>query len=679
VSRDPDSVGYKRPPKDHQFPPGQSGNPKGRPRGRKNFANVVKDALNKPVRVRVGGKVHRMPTAKAILHAVANAAASGDAAAAMALVDIMDMTGRTNEITDEAHNKHGLRLPLSFSMEEHDYLVAEPRERERLWDDFAASQDEAATASHPISSNIQAGDRHLRQDRFDEALAAYQAVLSFCKEELTLDRGNRYAEDGFRRGVARIGLVSDKLLHSCQFKRAVEVADLAIQEGGSEFWVAPRVEAWMMDGTNTVWLRAIRAHACMMLGQTEIARNFYFSFKTTKNFIATSWETSILRDFVRLRKEGIYSPLMDEIERALADEGWNLTGLNSKIKPTGMKAEDALHVQMHPDDLKSGDLLREDRKPHEAMEVYLANLKKWAKNVALHPERQDWQEHVAEATDRIILTAGILFKHARFPTALEYADKAVAIAPHLLTFQVFRACALMFIGNRDDEARTLFLKFRGGQIADNSWDDAVLERIADLREAGCKHVLMGEIERLFREIPPPESLTVEATHEPSVPNAKAVADRLLVDADDIPSGDRLFASGRFEDALLVYTRRLKHCTEMIAAGRVNTQILEDNGVLPRKFSEVAFAFILRGEPAEALATTVQWPLTGQSELHPVLAVRQAHALAFLGRDEEAQNIYRRCRGQLVERGLTVEQLIATDCARLEAAGQELPPAIRDQL
>ena len=41
---------------------------------------------------------------------------------------------------------------------------------------------------------------------------------------------------------------------------------------------------------------------------------------------------------------------------------------------------------MHPDDLKSGDLLREDRKPHEAMEVYLTNLKKRSKNVALHPD-----------------------------------------------------------------------------------------------------------------------------------------------------------------------------------------------------------------------------------------------------------------------------------------------------
>ena len=58
--------------------------------------------------------------------------------------------------------------------------------------------------------------------------------------------------------------------------------------------------------------------------------------------------------------------------------------------------------------------------------------------------------------------------------------------------------------------------------------------------------------------------------------------------------------------MIVYHRRLKHCVAMIAADRSNTQVLDDNGALPRKFSEVAFAFVLRGEPAKGLVATGQW-------------------------------------------------------------------------
>jgi hypothetical protein len=236
----------------------------------------------------------------------------------------------------------------------------------------------------------------------------------------------------------------------------------------------------------------------------------------------------------------------------------------------------------------------------------------------------------------------------------------------------------MFIGKRDEEARTLFLTFRGGRIADKSWDDVMIERIAELRDAGCKHVLIEEVERLFRATSPPTSVDIGATLVPLRFAAKDAADETLINASDMQSGDRLFEAGWLEDALHVYNRRLKHCGAMIAAGRVNNQILEDNGALPRKFSEIAFEFLLRGEPAKAIATTGRWMFAVPSELHPVLAVRRAHALAFLGRDEEAREIYRSYRGRLVERGLTVERLMANDFAQLEAAGQTLPPALRDE-
>ena len=48
-------VGYKKPPLHTRFQKGQSGNPRGRPRGSKNLSTLLADALNEPVVVTEDG------------------------------------------------------------------------------------------------------------------------------------------------------------------------------------------------------------------------------------------------------------------------------------------------------------------------------------------------------------------------------------------------------------------------------------------------------------------------------------------------------------------------------------------------------------------------------------------------------------------------------------------------
>src|SRR6266566_3065012 len=49
-------VGYGKPPLHTRFKKGQSGNPRGRPRGAKNFTSLVSDALDQRVVVTENGK-----------------------------------------------------------------------------------------------------------------------------------------------------------------------------------------------------------------------------------------------------------------------------------------------------------------------------------------------------------------------------------------------------------------------------------------------------------------------------------------------------------------------------------------------------------------------------------------------------------------------------------------------
>lgn len=60
-------VGYGRPPKETQFKPGKSGNPKGRPPGSKNFSTILNNIMSRSLNVVVNGRPQRMSTIEALI------------------------------------------------------------------------------------------------------------------------------------------------------------------------------------------------------------------------------------------------------------------------------------------------------------------------------------------------------------------------------------------------------------------------------------------------------------------------------------------------------------------------------------------------------------------------------------------------------------------------------------
>ena len=76
-----DGVGYKKPPKHSRFKKGQSGNPKGRPKGRKNMATHLDRILNERIRIKEGDKVFKITKGEAMLKSLMQKALKGDAKA----------------------------------------------------------------------------------------------------------------------------------------------------------------------------------------------------------------------------------------------------------------------------------------------------------------------------------------------------------------------------------------------------------------------------------------------------------------------------------------------------------------------------------------------------------------------------------------------------------------------
>lgn len=71
-------VGYGKPPKHTQFKPGQSGNPKGKPKGAKNIETILKNELYGKVQVTVGGKKKKLTKFEVAMKQMMEKAAKGD-------------------------------------------------------------------------------------------------------------------------------------------------------------------------------------------------------------------------------------------------------------------------------------------------------------------------------------------------------------------------------------------------------------------------------------------------------------------------------------------------------------------------------------------------------------------------------------------------------------------------
>lgn len=86
-------VGYGRPPIATQFKKGKSGNPKGRPKGRKGVGNIIWDALYRIVEVRESGRVRSMPKIQAVIEVNLNKALKGDHRAFAKVMDVIAKLG----------------------------------------------------------------------------------------------------------------------------------------------------------------------------------------------------------------------------------------------------------------------------------------------------------------------------------------------------------------------------------------------------------------------------------------------------------------------------------------------------------------------------------------------------------------------------------------------------------
>ena len=138
-----DEVGYKKPPRNRQFKKGRSGNPKGRPKGAKNYSGILQRELNIRIPITENGKSRLVTKQEALVKSTLNTALRGDHKATALILSYV------RALEDQIAGSGSPAPPMTISQD--DELVMESIVR-RIRASDPALADPPAPTSQPISS-----------------------------------------------------------------------------------------------------------------------------------------------------------------------------------------------------------------------------------------------------------------------------------------------------------------------------------------------------------------------------------------------------------------------------------------------------------------------------------------------------------------------------------------------
>jgi hypothetical protein len=107
------AIGYAKPPTASQFKPGQSGNPKGRPKGRKNFKTLIRNAMTAKISIQENGRNKQVSKLEGVVLRQIQSALQGDDKSAMAVMKIASQLNLLDDVGDNAP----VEAPLSANDE----------------------------------------------------------------------------------------------------------------------------------------------------------------------------------------------------------------------------------------------------------------------------------------------------------------------------------------------------------------------------------------------------------------------------------------------------------------------------------------------------------------------------------------------------------------------------------
>ena len=137
------AVGYGKPPRHSGFQKGRSGNPKGRPKGSKNFATLLTEALDEKVQVTEDGRRRRIAKRELVIKQLVNKSAAADLRAIKQLTDIVQgIEGRTGAA-------HPPPSPQAFTAADEEVMATFIARLRQSWEEELRERGTQSAGSSP--------------------------------------------------------------------------------------------------------------------------------------------------------------------------------------------------------------------------------------------------------------------------------------------------------------------------------------------------------------------------------------------------------------------------------------------------------------------------------------------------------------------------------------------------
>lgn len=141
------------------------------------------------------------------------------------------------------------------------------------------------------------GDMYRTKGDLPDARQSYKDSYEILRKLSIDDPSNAVWRDDLRTSVGKIGTLAFRMVLARQFTDALETAEFA-----------------SLARPDLTWIHSNRAHALMFLGRVGEASAIYLGHRGEKIDGQKEWESYIVSDFAKLRKENLTHPLMSEVE-----------------------------------------------------------------------------------------------------------------------------------------------------------------------------------------------------------------------------------------------------------------------------------------------------------------------------------------------------------------------------